>query len=155
MMLASDIGTARSLALQDLIAIALFWFRRRRRQAVLAALSLSGAIVLSSALKIAFPRARPAPYFNLAVPPSSSFPSGHALESFCLYATLAWLFATVSGPFPARLAAWIAALAILFIGFSRLYLGLHYPTDVVAGYAAGAVWTALLAIFQTKLYTCG
>ena len=155
MMLASDAGAARSLALQDLIAIALFWFRHRRREAAMAALSLSGAIVLTSLLKIAFPRTRPAPFFHLAVPHSSSFPSGHALESFCFYATLAGLFATVSGALAARLAAWIAALAILLIGFSRLYLGLHYPTDVLAGYAAGAVWTALLAIFQTKLYTCG
>ena len=75
MMLATNLGSAPSLAIQDFCAIALFWIKKKRRPAVLAAVSLAGAMVLTSSLKIAFPRERPVPYFHLPVPNSSSFPA--------------------------------------------------------------------------------
>ena len=152
MIVASDVGSTPGLLLQVLLAAAYFWIRGQRLQAVFIALSISGAILLTSVLKIAFHRARPEPFFGLATPRSYSFPSGHALESFCVYAMLAHLLAPNARTFGRRVAIWtLASLVFLLIGFSRIYLGVHYPTDVIAGYAAGAVWIATLAVTEKRL----
>jgi undecaprenyl-diphosphatase len=96
-----------------------------------------GANLLLEILQFAFHRARPEPFFGLAKPNSYSFPSGHALLSTVFYLSLAILMTRN----PAIRAA--AALLALLIGFSRIYLGVHYPTDVLAGFAAGAFWLSL------------
>lgn len=108
------------------------------------ALTLVGAAILGVTLKYGFHRARPVPFFG-AVPHSYSFPSGHALFSFCFYGVMAgltnarvrslWLRVTVFS---------IAALMIVLIGLSRIYLGVHYPSDVVAGYLAGTIWVSTM-----------
>ena len=123
--------------------IGAFFFSIRWRRAVgWLALSTAGAVALDDALKSLFHRARPTPLF-ITLPETYSFPSGHALVSFCFYMVLAGLLTARMRGVSARVLIWIAAsLVVGAIGFSRIYLGVHWPSDVIAGYAAGAVWVS-------------
>ena len=112
----------------------------RRRAAWLALVTISGAEFWLWALKTLFHRARPAPFFDTPLPTSYSFPSGHALLSACLYGLIAELAASRLHGW-ARWAAVSAITAlILVIGCSRVYLGVHYPTDVIGGYLVAVLW---------------
>jgi undecaprenyl-diphosphatase len=124
----------------------------RRPEAAWFAVTALGAEGLDQALKYWFRRPRPAAFFG--VPPANySFPSGHALASFCFYLVLAEIVIDLveqpveqpGWPRGRRFAA--RAMAVLlagWIGLSRIYLGVHYPTDVLAGYAAAVAWLAVL-----------
>ena len=117
-----------------------------RRQAILLVVSLAGAAVLDTTLKLAFHRPRPQPFFNLPAPGDYAFPSGHAMVSLCFYITLAWIVSARLATRWSRVAVWTAAALLTgLIGLSRIYLGVHYPTDVIGGYAAGLVWMASVA----------
>jgi undecaprenyl-diphosphatase len=86
-------------------------------------------------------RDRPSPFFDTPLPSSYSFPSGHALCSLCFYGSLAWIYAAHVRSKLAQASMWLlSALLIFLIGLSRVYLGVHYPSDVLAGYAAAFVW---------------
>lgn len=118
------------------------WWRWRRRIATLFAINCLGGAVLSTGMKLFFGKPRPALWPQLITETTYSFPSGHALGSMVLYGFLGYLLVQ---RFP-RQRAWIygvAALLIASIGFSRLYLGVHWPTDVLAGYSIGFLWISL------------
>jgi membrane-associated phospholipid phosphatase len=145
--LVSTLGGPAVLAPVGAVLIALFAWRQWWRGTVLLAVSIGGAGVLDAALKHAFQRPRPTPFFDYPAPASYSFPSGHALFSFCFFATGAALLAPrLRFPALRRLVWIVAVLAILAIGFSRIYLGVHYPSDVVAGYAAGLLWSSAIMV---------
>ena len=109
-------------------------------------MTMAGAGVLLNSLKFSFRRARPEPYFDTVLPSSYSFPSGHALFALCFFGILAWLIAARVKNRAAQVLVWaFAAWLIFLIGVSRIYLGVHYPSDVVAGYAAGFVWIFTVA----------
>jgi undecaprenyl-diphosphatase len=119
-------------------AVFVWWLIKNKhiRDAIwLIALQISANLLLQ-VLKLAFHRPRPAPFFGLSIPESYSFPSGHALLPTVFYLSLAIL---MTRNFAIRIAA---ALLALCIGLSRAYLGVHYPTDVLAGFAAGVFWLA-------------
>ena len=125
-------------------AIALFVIKRWYRALGWLALTMAGATVLTIALKYGFHRARPAPFFG-PVPHSYSFPSGHALYSFCFYGVIAGLINARVRSQALRIVVFLmAAVIIAAIGLSRIYLGVHYPSDVVAGYLAGAIWVSTM-----------
>ncbi|HVV44639.1 MAG TPA: phosphatase PAP2 family protein [Bryobacteraceae bacterium] len=107
----------------------------RRRDAIVFVVTVLAAEALMEILKLSFHRARPLPFFAER-PDSFSFPSGHALKSAVFYILLASL---ASRHWAVRLAA---ALLSLLIGISRVYLGVHYPTDVLGGYAIAIVCLA-------------
>jgi undecaprenyl-diphosphatase len=107
----------------------------RRRDAIVFVVTVLAAEALMEILKLSFHRARPVPFFAER-PDSFSFPSGHALKSAVFYVLLASL---ASRHWAVRLAA---ALLSLLIGISRIYLGVHYPTDVLGGYAIAMVCLA-------------
>jgi membrane-associated phospholipid phosphatase len=108
----------------------------------LLAITMLGVAALDVSLKHAFHRPRPIAFFGTS-PSSYSFPSGHAFGSLCFYGVLAAILAARVRRRVAKFCLWIAAaLLIGMIGFSRIYLGVHYPSDVIAGYLAGAVWVA-------------
>jgi membrane-associated phospholipid phosphatase len=118
--------------------------RREKQWLVTVALAVVGAMLLNDALKLAFHRARPHFGDALDVLGSYSFPSGHTADSTVFYGVLAaYLFVRFSRP--AMRAAIIggAVLAIGTVAFSRVYLGAHYPTDVIAAACSSAVWLAL------------
>lgn len=104
-------------------------------------IGVSGGGLLNWGLKAFFQRTRPVLEQPLAVAASWSFPSGHAMATFVTVGALAYLlFLELRSP-AARLSAVAVALVwVLIIGFSRLYLGVHYFSDVIAGYVAGTVW---------------
>lgn len=138
-------STAFVLALCLCASIA-FYLIRWRRAAVLMLITMAGAFVLNAVLKTTFQRARPEPFFGIVAPQSYSFPSGHSLLSFCLFGTLAAVIHRRTRSFAVRIVTWVgAALLIALVGLSRVYLGVHYPSDVLAGYLAATVWVLAVA----------
>ena len=139
----SFMGSA-GLVLAAALAFALFRYYRWRGAAIWLAVTLAGALVLDLALKFAFHRPRPVPFFG-PVPQTYSFPSGHSLFSFCFYGVLAGLLADRARHTWLQVLIWTAAaVLVLAIGISRIYLGVHYPSDVMAGFLVGAIWTATM-----------
>jgi undecaprenyl-diphosphatase len=136
------------LILELVIALAVFLFLRWRRAAIWLAMTMAGALALDLALKYAFRRPRPTPFFGAALH-SFSFPSGHALCSFCFYAVLAGLIAARVRSMALRILVGIlAAVLVIAIGLSRIYLGMHYPSDVIAGYLAAAMWVSTMLVLD-------
>jgi len=133
------------------ISLAVFLSVRWRRAALWLVISILGALVLDLSLKYAFHRARPTPFFG-PLPHTYSFPSGHALFSFCFYGVLAGLLADRVRSFKLRILVWtLAALLVAAIGVSRIYLGVHYPSDVIAGYLAATLWVStMIAVDRVK-----
>jgi undecaprenyl-diphosphatase len=119
----------------------------RGREAARFGVTVLGANLMNEAMKLFFHRPRPEPWFGYSQPPTYSFPSGHAFVSFCFCLCLAEILIRHGWPLAAKVAIWSAALGCtLTIGLSRVYLGVHYPTDVLGGYAAGIVWTTLIRV---------
>lgn len=115
---------------------------RRRAAVVLVAASLGGE-AFDQVLKLVFRRPRPETFFGFIAPSGYSFPSGHAIASICFWGVLAAIAAARMQSRYARAATWLsAALLAGWIGVSRIYLGAHYPSDVLGGYAAAVVWVA-------------
>lgn len=141
------LGSTQTLVALGLCASALFVAAGWRRDLILFAVTMAGAAALNATLKLSFGRARPEAFFDTPLPTSYSFPSGHALLSLCFYGALAVVVAPRLRRTTARAAVWASAgLLAALIGFSRIYLGVHYPSDVVAGYAAALVWVVLVAL---------
>jgi membrane-associated phospholipid phosphatase len=123
----------------------------RRWDAAFVVLAFAGAEALTWSLKALFQRERPSFDDPIATASSFSFPSGHALVSLAVYGALAYV-ALGSRRSRGIRAAFIAgtALAVAAIGFSRLYLGVHYLSDVLAGYAVSVAWLLLLATVRVS-----
>jgi membrane-associated phospholipid phosphatase len=119
--------------------------RRRGHDAALLLMSLVGAQLLTWILNATFERPRPTFDDPVATAHWFSFPSGHALSAIAFYGALAYVFADRFRSSQARLVGFVGVgLLVLAIGFSRLYLGVHYLTDVLAGYSAGLAWLILV-----------
>lgn len=148
MVFASVWGAPRRLIILAVVAVVAFLARGWRRGAALVAITLLGAGLLDGGLKLLFGRTRPVAFYDIYPSPGSfSFPSGHALFATAFFGGLAvLLWGRLAHP-ALRVAVVLAALAlILLIGFSRVYLGVHYPTDVLGGVAAGTVWVGAVAL---------
>ena len=141
------LGSVPVLACLCLALILVFRQRGWRPAGLILVLTLLGATALEKSLKVGFRRARPSPYFGIAAPRSFSYPSGHALDSFAFFAMAASLSAPRIRRRWVRGLVWAAAgAAILLIGLSRVYLGVHYPTDVLAGYLVAFIWVITLGL---------
>jgi undecaprenyl-diphosphatase len=117
----------------------------------LIAITVIGGSLLMWVLKMGFHRQRPQPFFDTHLPASYSFPSGHALLSFCLCGAAAALFSRDQKKPWIRIAIWsIAVVLVVAIGYSRIYLGVHYPSDVLAGYLGALVWVLGVGIAYRK-----
>jgi undecaprenyl-diphosphatase len=146
---ATQLGEPWFLIPLGLLLAAILVRRGRTRAALVLTAAPIGAEILDQLLKVIFHRARPDAFFDFPQPENYSFPSGHAFASACFYGALAAILAANR----ARKAIyWAGAVAAsLSIGFSRVYLGVHYPTDVLAGYAAAVVW--LTIVFRCRAHT--
>ena len=108
---------------------------------------LAGGGVLNFLLKNFFQRTRP-DVFRVVQETSYSFPSGHALITMCFYGMIAYFIIGMINSWRGRLTVMtLTVILILAIGMSRIYLGVHYPTDVLAGYAVGSMWLAFCISF--------
>jgi membrane-associated phospholipid phosphatase len=142
----TTLGSTAGLALVAAAAAAYLVPRGRGRDAALVVVTLVGAQLVTWVLKAIFERPRPTFDDPVATASWFSFPSGHALSSLAVYGALAYVVARrVSSPRARIAVVGGAALLVATIGFSRLYLGVHYLTDVLAGYSAGLA-LLLLAI---------
>jgi undecaprenyl-diphosphatase len=129
------------LIVVDVVVAIVLAVRRQWRSFTLWLGAIIGGAMLDEILKLAFRRARPDVASEFISGHSWSFPSGHAMNSLVSYAMLAYLLRQHVDNSRARLAITIAAtLLIVAIGFSRLYLGVHYLSDVTAGYLTGGAW---------------
>ncbi|MBA3345852.1 MAG: phosphatase PAP2 family protein [Gemmatimonadales bacterium] len=148
MRIASVWGAPSRLAIFGAAAAAYFLVRGWRRGTVLIGVTLAGGALLDTVLKQTFGRARPTPFFDhYPAPETFSFPSGHALFSVCFFGGVAALLAARIRRPAFRVAVWLLAGAVIvLIGLSRVYLGVHYPSDVIAGYSAGTIWVAAVAL---------
>ncbi|MFG6157692.1 phosphatase PAP2 family protein [Halomonas sp. 1390] len=138
------LGGVGVLVLVVLVALGYLLLARRYRAALLAAVAVPGGILLSTIMKAGFDRPRPDLVPHDSIVYTASFPSGHAMMSAVTYLTLAALLIRVQPEL--KLKAYILGVALLLtllVGISRVYLGVHWPTDVLAGWTAGAAWAAL------------
>lgn len=144
----TNLGGAPVVALVSVVMVSALVRRRLYVRALTVALIIGGSSVANIVLKNVFERARPELWVRLVQEQSFSFPSGHAMASMALASALILLVWNTRWR---NITIGIAALYVLFIGFSRLYLGVHYPTDILGGWIAATVWTAFVIIlFRSK-----
>ena len=137
----TDIGSPKTLLPAIPLLAGLLWWRRLRHAAVLLLIATGGSGLLVLLLKLHFRRVRPDLPWAFAHEPSYSFPSGHSVLAVVVYGTLLYIGMRRLPRMWERVAVCVVALTlILGIGTSRIYLGVHYPSDVAAGYFVGAVW---------------
>lgn len=125
---------------------------RKWGMAVFVVLAIAGGGLAGNVLKWIFVRARPDLVPHLVSVDSASFPSAHAMNSAVTFLTLGVLLSRTQTE--RRLKAYLMGIAIfltLIVGFSRVYLGVHWPTDVIAGWAVGAAWAILCSVVAAKL----
>ncbi|HEY9210551.1 MAG TPA: phosphatase PAP2 family protein [Methylotenera sp.] len=132
------VGVLGFLILASSIFLAL---SNKKKTALFVTFATLSGVALSSLLKLGFDRPRPDLIPHLTHAYSASFPSGHAMVSAVVYMTLGTLLAReVSGLWSKIFVMSVAIILTGLVGLSRLYLGVHWPSDVVAGWAAGATW---------------
>lgn len=146
------LGGNTVVILMTLVALGYLVIDGKRAAALLVLASVAGGIALSSALKIGFDRPRPDLVAHMVEVHTLSFPSGHAMVSAVTYLTLGALLAQIQvrGGLKAYVLA-VAVMLTLLIGLSRVYLGVHWPTDVVAGWCAGTAWAIGCWVIATWL----
>ena len=146
------LGGVTVLTLVSALAIAFLLVRGRWHQALYTALATGGGAVTGKLLKSLFARERPEIVPHLVEVHSLSFPSGHSMNSAIVYLTLAVLIAR--GYEKRRTRSFVigaAALLVFLIGVTRIYLGVHYPSDVLGGWTVGAAWALLTGLIATNL----
>jgi undecaprenyl-diphosphatase len=140
------LGTGLVVMAMVAVASLFLWLTRHRHSAALLLVATAGSIVLNNLLKQGFDRPRPQVFTWGQHVVSSSFPSGHAMSAAVVYGMVAYLAARLSGHAVVRALVMLTALAlIVLICISRLYLGVHYPSDVFAGVLMGIAWGGLCA----------
>jgi len=143
LLLATTIGAAIvRLPVAAACAAAIGWAGDRRGAAMIAA-STIGILIGNAGLKLIVGRARPELLPHLAVETSLSFPSGHASNAAAVYLAVGWVLVR-DGARAAIVWPWMIAL-VATIGVSRVVLGVHWPTDVIAGWCVGAGWMLVCA----------
>jgi membrane-associated phospholipid phosphatase len=149
MLLITNLGNPNTVVIVAVINFLLLWWRRYRQEAKFFVLACLGALILNTGLKLFFSKPRPELWHRLISEKSFSFPSGHALGSMVLYGFIAYELAT-HYPHFAKVIYSFTIILIAAIGMSRLYLGVHWPTDIIAGYGVGFLWL-MICITMLKL----
>jgi len=148
----TGLGGFGVLTLLTLAAVGYLLLHRKGHTALYLALAIGSGILASTLLKHLFDRPRPDLVPHAQVVYTSSFPSGHSMMSAVVFLTLGALLAGVQSNL--RLRAYllgVAAVLALLVGASRVYLGVHWPTDVLAGWTAGAAWALLCWTIAERL----
>ncbi len=152
----TGLGGYAILTIMTLAALAYLLMAGKRGAALLVVGAVVGGMLLSTALKFGFERPRPDLVPHATRVYTASFPSGHAMLSAITYLTLGALLTRVERR--RRVRAFIMGLAVtitLLVGASRVYLGVHWPSDVLAGWSVGAAWASLCWFVALQLQRRG
>jgi undecaprenyl-diphosphatase len=138
------LGSDVVVGLVTALVVGFLLVERKWRSAVLILVAIAGGTLSSTVLKLTFNRPRPDVVAHLVHVSSTSFPSGHSLIAAVIYPTLGALLASLSVNRRTKLYYLLSAVFImLLVGASRMYLGVHYPSDVLAGLSLGLAWSLL------------
>jgi undecaprenyl-diphosphatase len=147
----STLGSTTIVSFLVVVACAFLVLSRHRRHAVLLATCAIGTAIAVGVLKAIIGRDRPDIIAALDTPGGYSFPSGHTLTASAIYPLLAFLLADLVPERGPKIFAFVIAGLIAFtVGFSRVYLGVHYPTDVIAGWSLGLAWALACGLAITR-----
>jgi undecaprenyl-diphosphatase len=135
------------------ITTAFLWHTEHKHSARMLLAATAGNILLNNGLKLIFDRARPAVFEWGTHAASSSFPSGHAMSATVVYGTVAYLLARLQKHGWARaVTLLLAVIMIALVCLTRLYLGVHYPSDVLGGIIVGLAWSGFcMATLEASL----
>ncbi len=139
-------ASTTALVLASILAIWLWYARRQKLQSMAVAVTIVGSTLLNTLLKELFARPRPNVFKPITVARSYSFPSGHTSTAIAFYGLVAVLL------WRSRHRGWalLSGLWVLAVAFSRVYLGVHYPSDVLAALALGVVWIAAVMLVYDR-----
>lgn len=142
MQVVTELGSAWFVvALIIVVTAVLWWWRRPWSELLVVPLCSGGAALMVAFIKLAIARPRPTLGEIVATANGFSFPSGHSAQAVACYCALAWVIAHITASRRSTVVAWSGAVIIaVLIGFSRLYLGVHWLSDVVGGFVLGAAW---------------
>jgi undecaprenyl-diphosphatase len=148
----TSLGSFAVLGIVSLAVVAYLLLAGARSAAVLVLVAVVGGVMINSLLKIQFARPRPDLFVPAAKVFTASFPSGHAALSAITYMTLAALLARMTVGRRIRYYFMGVAIGLTFmVGVSRVYLGVHYPTDVLAGWCIGSAWALICWAIMARL----
>ncbi|MEM9729119.1 MAG: phosphatase PAP2 family protein [Myxococcota bacterium] len=138
----TDLGGSIGTTVVVFVVVGVLMVARRYRELAFFLVANVGALFLIRALKAAFARPRPSAdvVVSITSPQSPSFPSGHALSAMVLYASIFLVALAFDDPRLKRIATAIALILVPLMGITRVYLGVHFPSDVLAGWALGFAW---------------
>jgi undecaprenyl-diphosphatase len=150
------LGGVAVLTLMTLAVIGYLLLAGKRNAAIAVLAAVAGGLILSSLLKLGFHRARPDLVPHGSVVYTASFPSGHSMMAAITYLTLGALLARVEATIAMKIYLLTLAVCLtVLVGVSRVYLGVHWPTDVAAGWAVGAAWALLCSLVMRRLQRRG
>lgn len=143
----TTIGSIAGVLVMVAIVFGLLIWKKHFHSPWLLALAVGGGILINQLLKFYYERPRPDLWANDNRPATFSFPSGHATVSFCFFVMLIWLGSKFIKVYWQKVIWFILMIiCILMVGLSRLYFGVHYPTDVLGGYISAGCWLTILLI---------
>ncbi len=152
----TGLGGVGVLGLLTAATLGYLWLMGMRRAALYVLLAIGGGLLVSLMLKAGFHRPRPELVSHGSMVYTASFPSGHSMLSAIVYLTGGAMLALVQRRWAVRLyILGCASIATVLVGLSRVYLGVHWPTDVLAGWAGGAAWAALCWLIAHRLRARG
>ncbi len=144
------LGSAWIVAPVVAVAFGVLAARRRLPAAIVVVASSAGCALAVTFVKMAVARPRPPTNVRLVDAVGAAFPSGHAAQSVACYAALAWAVTAEVESRKVRITTWTGAVIVaLGVGWSRVYLGVHWPSDVLGGWALAAGWLATLVLVDT------
>lgn len=148
----TSLGGATVIGLAVAAIVGFLLLQGMYRTALFVFIASAGGWLLNNGLKAVFARPRPGIVPHLHEVMSLSFPSGHAMTSAAVYLTLGAMLMRISGRRLTKIYCMtIAMVATLLIGSSRVYLGVHYPTDVLAGWMIGMSWALLVWLIERRI----